>query len=143
MGRNPCRLRPIVISYSTLACMQSDDLCLYFCISHSCSSWFFRTNIQNKKSKVNSFYVYLYFFCFTNIIAGLSSSSTFTRHGWCVNRFKRNTNLPDNAFILFWYDITRVCIMDGQQEQADGRTLSFVSYLSSALHVPNGDSAGK
>ena len=31
----------------------------------------------------------------------------------------------------------------GQQEQADGRTLSFVSYLSSALHVPNGDSAGK
>ena len=50
MGRNPCRLPPIVSSYSTLACMQSDDLCLYFCISHSCSSWFFRTNIQNKKS---------------------------------------------------------------------------------------------
>lgn len=30
MGRNPCRLHPIVSSYSTLACMQSDDLCLYF-----------------------------------------------------------------------------------------------------------------
>ena len=65
------------------------------------SSRFFRTNIQNKKSKVNSFYVFLYFFCFTNIIAGLSSSSTFIRHGWCVNRFKRNTNLPGNAFVLF------------------------------------------
>ena len=142
-GQNLYRFCPVSILPDIYLCLQSLSLCLYFCMSHSCPSWFFRTNIQNKKSKVNSFYVFLYFFCFTNIIAGLSSSSTFIRHGWCVNRFKRNTNLPGNAFILFWYDITRVCVMDGQQEQADGRTLLSVSYLSSALHVLNGDSAGK
>ena len=31
MGRNPCRLHPIVSSYSTLACMDKEkDLCKHF-----------------------------------------------------------------------------------------------------------------
>ena len=101
-GQNLYRFCPVSILPDIYLCLQSLSLCLYFCISHSCSSWFFRTNIQNKKSKVNSFYVYLYFFCFTNIIAGLSSSSTFTRHGWCVNRFKRN-KLSDKILLLKEY----------------------------------------
>ena len=49
-GQNLYRFCPVSILPDIYLCLQSLSLCLYFCMSHSCPSWFFRTNIQNKKS---------------------------------------------------------------------------------------------